>query len=156
MLRTTRRASIVGLVLLLLGSGGGAYAYWTVTSLGTGSAATGTASPLVVNQTTTVTGLYPGGAAALSGTFDNPNPGAVYVTAVTATLPAFSVQPDIAKPACTQSDFSITGTSNTPGSVVAGVGVGSWSGLTLAMTNTGANQDNCMGLGVIQIAYTAH
>jgi hypothetical protein len=147
---------IAGLVLLMVGGGGGAYAYWTVTGSGTSVASSGNGAPVVVNQTASVTGLYPGGAAALSGTFDNPNPGAVYVTSVTATVAAFSARADNTKPACTQADFGVTGTSTTPGSIAAGTGVGSWSGLTLTMSNTGANQDNCKGLSSIQIDYTAH
>ena len=77
------------------------------------------------------------------------------ISAVTASVHAFTSQTDTGKPACTQADFSITGTSNVPGSIAAGNGVGAWSGLTLNMLNTGANQDNCKSLGSIQIDYSA-
>ena len=107
-------------------------------------------------QTSSATGLYPGGSVALSGDFNNPNSGSAYVSGVTAAVHAFSSQSDAGKPACTQADFSITGTSNVPGSIASGNGVGSWSGLTLNMLNTGANQDNCKSLsGTIQIDYTS-
>jgi hypothetical protein len=133
----------------------GAYAYWTITGSGAGTAGTGTPVAVVVNQTSSATGLYPGGSVALSGNFNNPNSGAVYVASVTATVQTFSSQADNAKPACTQADFTVTGSSNTPGSIAAGNAVGSWSGLTLTLGNSGTNQDNCKSLANIQIDYTA-
>ena len=150
----SKKLFIVSAVLTAT-TGGAAFAYWTVTGAGSGAAATGSGSSVTVVQTSSATGLYPGGSIALSGNFNNPNAGAVYVTAVTAAVHAFSTQPDGTKPACTQADFSITGTSNTPGSIASGNGVGSWSGLTLNMLNTGANQDNCKNLASIQIDYTS-
>jgi len=154
MRRISLKTALLGLALTLL-LGGGAYAYWTSGGTGTGTAATGTGSGITVVQTSSAAGLYPGDAIALSGNFNNPNSGAVYVTAVTAAVHAFSSQTDNTKPACTQADFTITGTSNTPGSIAAGNGVGAWSGLTLNMTNAGTNQDNCKNLASIQIDYTS-
>ena len=53
-----------------------AFAYWTNSGAGTGDADTGTNAAIVVNQTSTVTGMAPGVAAqALSGNFDNANDG---------------------------------------------------------------------------------
>jgi hypothetical protein len=148
------KTQIVGGVLVVL-LGGAAYAYWTASGSGTGTAATAAGTSVVVVQTSSATGLYPGGSVALSGNFNNPNAGAVVITSVTAAVHAFSTQPDNTKPACTQADFSITGTSNNPGSIAAGNGVGAWSGLTLNMANSGTNQDNCKSLASIQIDYTA-
>ena len=142
-------------VSVMLGIGA-AYAYWTAGGSGTGAAATGTTADVSVIQTSSAAGLYPGGSAALSGNFNNPNSGAVSVSGVTGAVHAFSSQADGAKPACTEADFSITGTSNVPGSIAAGNGVGAWSGLTFNMLSTGANQDNCKNLsGTIQIDYTS-
>ena len=48
---------------------------------------TGNTTGITVNQTSAVTGLYPGGPAApLSGNFDNPNAGAVHVGTVTVSI----------------------------------------------------------------------
>jgi hypothetical protein len=91
---------------------------------------------------------------ALSGNFTNPNSGSVYITAVTATVTAFSVQADNSKPPCTQADFSISGTANVAAQIPSGSGVGAWSGLSLNMTNAGTNQDNCKNI-TVPIAYTA-
>jgi hypothetical protein len=131
---------------------GVAFAYWTVTGSGTGSATTGSGTALTVNQTVAPTGLYPGGAAALSGNFDNHNAGQVYVTAVTASVTAFTAQADPNKPACTQADFAITGTANVGAEIASGNGVGAWSGLSLGMTDRGTNQDNCKNI-TVPIAY---
>jgi hypothetical protein len=69
---------------------------------------------------------------------------------VTASVDTFSIRPDLTKPACTQADFTITGTS-TPspiGEISHGLGVGAWAGLTLNMTDSLTNQDNCKNITV--------
>ena len=142
------------LVLVALSVAGIASAYWTTGGSGSGSATAGTTVSVTVVQTATATGLYPGGSAALSGNFNNTNPGKVYVTAVTAAVTAFSLQANPAKPACTQADFSITGTATVNAEIASGSGVGSWSGLTLNMTDAGTNQDNCKTL-TVPITYTS-
>ena len=149
-LRKLAAVSIVGLLVL----GGLALAYWTVGGSGSGSGSTGSASSITVNQTASATGLYPGGSSALSGNFTNPNPGKVYVTAVTATITSFSVQADATKPACTQADFSISGTATVGAEINSGAGVGSWSGLSLNMTDAATNQDNCKSI-TVPITYTS-
>lgn len=154
MRRISLKMLVAGFVISTI-VGGAAFTYWTIAGSGSGTAGTATPSSVTVVQTSTATGLYPGGSVALSGNFNNPNAGPVYVTAVTAAVHAFSTQPDGTKPACTQADFSITGTSNTPGSIAAGSAVGTWNGLTLNMANAGTNQDNCKGLSSIQIDYTS-
>lgn len=147
-------AVAAGLVLALA-IGGVAFAYWTQGGTGTGSATAGNTSAITVNQTSTVSGLYPGGtAASLSGNFTNPNSGPVNISSITAAVHAFTSQADNTKPACTEADFSIGGTSGA-NTVPAGTNVGSWSGLTVGMNAGSGNQDNCKGVS-IQIDYTAH
>ena len=143
-----RKMAMFALVTLVAVLGGVAFAYWSTGGSGSGSANTGTAASVTVNQTVAPTGLYPGGAAALSGNFNNPNTGKVYITAVTALVTPFSVQADATKPACTQADFSITGTANVGAEIAAGVAVGSWSGLSLNMIDAVTNQDNCKNITV--------
>ena len=155
MRRMSSKVLVAGFVFATI-VGGAAAAYWTIAGSGTGTAGTATPSSVTVVQTSSAAGLYPGGSVALSGNLNNPNAGPVYVTAVTASVHAFSTQPDATKPACTQADFSITGISNTPGSIAAGNAVGTWNGLTLNMSNAGTNQDNCKALGSIQIDYTSN
>jgi flagellar basal body-associated protein FliL len=145
--RLVRKLVIVAIVGLFA-LGGLAFAFWTGGGSGSGSGTTGSPSALTVNQTSTNSGLYPGGSSALSGNFTNPNGGKVYIAAVTASITTFSVQADNTKPACTQADFSISGTATVGAEINSGSGVGSWSGLTLNMTDAGTNQDNCKNITV--------
>lgn len=135
----------------------GASGYWTTgDSTATGSGATSTAAGIVVNQHAASTRLYPGSSVALSGDLDNSaNASPVYVASVAAEVDTFSEQTDPLKPACTQADFSIDGSATVAAQIPAGVGAGSWSGLSLAMIDSGANQDNCKGVS-IPITYTAN
>lgn len=141
----TRKTTIaVVTAALVLGVGGTAYAYWTQMGAGTGSAGTGSTVPLVVNQTSVVTGLYPGGTpVALSGTIDNPNAGAVKAGVVSATVTATSVT------GCDKTWYSIGGTA-TPltQDVLPGLAKGAWSGLTVALVNNAVNQDLCKNASI--------
>ena len=153
-----RRRKGVALIALLatIALAGVATAYWTQGGSGTGSAATGTTANIVVNQTSSIAGLYPGGPAqTLSGNFDNPNPSSVFVANVTVVVdPTWSSQADGTKPACSASDFVIGGAASVNAQIAPGAGVGSWSGLTISMTNAGTNQDNCKNV-VAPLLYTA-
>jgi hypothetical protein len=142
-------AIVTGGVVFLVGAGA-AFAYWTNSGSGTGDADTGTNAAIVVNQTSTVTGMAPGVAAqALSGNFDNANAGPVYVAAVTATVTGTDM------PGCGVTDYTIAGTATVGAQVPAGTGVGSWSGLTIQFNNkAGVNQDACKNANVT-IAYAS-
>jgi len=129
-----------------------AFAYWTTSGSGSGSSSSGTSSTITVHQTADLGTLTPGTSKALSGNFDNSGVPAT-ISGVTAIVSTFSSQGNLAKPACTQNDFAISGTAS--GSVVPnGTGVGSWSGLSLDMVNGAGNQDNCKSISV-PVAYTA-
>lgn len=151
-----KRMAVAAGVLALVGAVG-AYAFWTQGGTGSGSATAGTTSNITVNQTSTASGLYPGGSAVtLSGNFTNPNSSAVSISSITAVVSSVSNgASDGSKPACTAADFSIGGSVGAT-TVPAGPGtVGSWSGLTIQLLNTGSNQDNCKG-ATANIAYTAN
>ena len=124
---------------LVVGVSGTAFAYWTQLGAGTGTAGTGTTVAVVVNQTTVVAGLYPGGPAVpLTGNFNNPNAAAVSVGAVTATVTGTG---DVL---CLPAWYSITGTGTPATQVVpAGTAQGAWAGLNVSMLNNAANQDIC-------------
>lgn len=150
--RKRRRMLILALLVVGVIAATGAYAFWTLGGTGTGTAQTGTANDITVNQTSTVSGLYPGGPAqGLSGDFDNPNANAVVVSNVVANVTGTS-----AGAACDSSNFAIAGSSTigNGGVVPSGTGVGSWSGLTLQLVETGVNQDACKNV-TVNIAYTA-
>lgn len=148
-----RSAAAFGVVCLLAAAG--AFAYWTIGGSGTGSATTGTNASVVVIQTSTVTGLYPGGPAqALSGNFNNANPGTVRVASVTATLG--SITGSSGTPACTIADYQINNaTATVDADIAPGNGNGAWSGPTLQMLNSGTNQDACKNV-TVNLTYTSN
>jgi hypothetical protein len=83
--RWTRRLVTAGTgTLALLMAGGIAYAAWSQTGAGTGTAAAGTIAPLGAVGTIGST-LYPGGSATLTVTVSNPNGRPVTVTSVALT-----------------------------------------------------------------------
>jgi hypothetical protein len=147
----SRKKKVVVLAAAMVGIGGAAFAYWTTTGGGSGDASTGTTVAVTVNQTSTVTGLRPGGAAqALSGNFDNPNGGPVYIASVTAVVTGTD------QVGCDATDYTVAGTAPVNAQVAAGNGVGSWSGLTIAFNNKpAANQDACKG-ATVSISYTSN
>lgn len=144
-----RKLAILLVSVGLVGIGGGAFAYWTNIGSGPGSATTGTTISIVVNQTSAVTGLAPGlPAQSLAGTFDNPNAGPVYVTAVTATVTGTN------QAGCDATDYTIAGTASVAAEIPAGSSVGAWSGLTIQFNNKAVNQDACKNAAVT-ISYAA-
>ncbi len=154
--KTRRTTKVVALTAALVVVGGVAFAYWTAGGSGTGSAATGTTTSIQVNQTSVVTAMGPGVAAQnLSGNFDNPNSGPVYVSTVTASIGAIA-----GGPTCEITDYTLTNAiSDVNGQVPAGTGVGSWGTTdtpTIAFNNkAGENQDDCKN-ATVTINYVAN
>ncbi len=143
----TRSAAVVGTGVLLLGVSGVAYAFWTTTGSGSGTAATGTTVPVTVNQRVTASNMGPGVAAqTISGDFTNTNEATVKLSSLTATA-----TPD--KVGCSAADYSITGLTVSNGTVVKGTG-GAWTGQIQFVNDTTRNQDACKN-AVVTIAYTA-
>lgn len=154
-----KRLLAAGIVTaVLLGGAGTAYAYWTNSGSGVGEADTGTNAAVTVVQTSSISGLAPGsGTHALSGTFDNPNDGSVYIASVSVSID--SVVDSEGEPAvgCEADDYVIAGSPMTVNAnVPAGDGVGSWSGATIAFVNEAAeNQDGCKG-ATVNLVYTSN
>ena len=98
-----------------------------------------------------MTALAPGAAAqALSGTVTNPNTGTVHVTSVTATLTSI-----VGTPAgCSIADYVINNPVAAVNLDVADGASTTWSGPTIAMLNSGSNQDGCKG-ATVNVSYTS-
>jgi hypothetical protein len=134
-----RRKIAVLALLALLAIGGSAYAYFTTTGSGTGSATVGTASAVTLHGTV-ATALYPGTSSTVNFTVDNPSSGSQHVQ----TIHLVSVAADSGHSGCVVADFTMpdvtanqtfaTGTAQT----VTQTG-------TLSMANTGISQDACQG-----------
>jgi hypothetical protein len=155
MSRRFSRKTIAAFGVAFLLAAIGAYAYWTNSGTGTGSAATGTNVGITVVQTSTVTGLYPGGPTqALSGNFNNSNSGKVYVASVTAALG--SITGSSGSPACTVADYQLSNATATVNAEVdPGNAKGSWSGPTIQMLDSATNQDACKNV-TVNLTYTSN
>jgi hypothetical protein len=152
-----KTAVVASGLALAVAVGAVAYAYWTNSGSGSGNAATGSNNAVTVNQTSPVADLYPGGpAATLSGNFDNGNSGKVFVHEVTASLFSVDGGSDASKPDCTTADFELTSNpALVDAEINSGSGVGAWSGIKVALKDTGLNQDNCKN-AVLHISYSSN
>lgn len=150
MSRSHRKRSIIAAVIAVLVMAAGAAAYWSAGGGGgSGSATAGTTTALTVNQTTTVTPMYPGDTAqTLSGTFGNTNPGPIHVTSVTASISAVTPAGG-AVGGCDSTDFTLANPiMSVNANVPAGTAQGAWTGATIQFNNKTSNQDGCKGATV--------
>jgi hypothetical protein len=142
--------AIVGFVVV--GGSIAAFAYWTTGGSGTGSAATGTTANITAVQTSTITGLRPGGSAqTLSGNFTNTtnSGGTVYVTSVTASISSVTGGDG----ACDATDYTLANAVMTVGAdIPAGTAQGAWTGATIQFNNKITNQDGCKN-ATVNLAY---
>jgi hypothetical protein len=150
-LNTGKRSLVLALVAVMALTAG-AFAYWTAGGAGTGGGnAAGGQTPLTVNQTTTLTAMYPGDSAqTLSGDFDNPNSGPIHVGTVTASIASVTKAGGAVAGTCDASDFTLANAAMTVNAQVpSGDAEGSWSGATIRFNNKpGASQDQCKGATV--------
>ncbi|HVL31661.1 MAG TPA: hypothetical protein VM299_05450 [Solirubrobacteraceae bacterium] len=146
----TRKRSVIGALAALLLAGAAAFAYWTSSGSGTGTAEADTTVALTVKQTTTLSAMYPGDSAqTISGNFDNPNPGPVYVGTVTASISSVTKASGAPSGTCDASDFTLASAAMTVNAEVpAGTAKGSWTGATIKFNNKATNQDACKGATV--------
>jgi hypothetical protein len=153
---TKRRATVVLGVIAVLVVAGAAIAYWTAGGSGTGSAATASgAGSLTVNQTGTLTAMYPGDSAqTLSGTFDNPTGALVHVSQVAVSISSVTKNGNPVV-GCDDSDYTLSGSPMTVNAEVpAGNGKGNWTGATIQFNDKASNQDACKG-ATVNLSYTA-
>jgi hypothetical protein len=156
MSRIYTRKSLAAFGAVFLLAAVGAYAYWTNGGSGTGSAATGSNVAIVVTQTTTPSGLYPGGpTAALSGQFNNTNAGTVYVSQVNATIASVTGPNIDGTHPCAAGDYQLNGFPVTVNAQIpSGTGQGSWNGASIQLLNPATNQDGCKG-ATVTLTYTS-
>jgi hypothetical protein len=156
MKKNKRRATkVVALAaVIVLAGGAAAFAWWTAGGSGTGSATTGAASAVTVVQTSAVTGLAPGvSAQTLSGTFNNPNSGPVYVGTVTVSIA--SVTKAVGAPAgtCDNTDYTLSSNPLAYDAEVLANDTSAWTGPAIAFNNKASNQDACKG-ATVNLAYS--
>ncbi|MFT4049339.1 MAG: hypothetical protein QM648_05805 [Solirubrobacterales bacterium] len=155
--KSKRRSIALGLFLVLAIAAGGAYAYWTAggSGTGTGTAASGTTA-LTAVQTTTLSNFYPGDTAqTISGNFNNPNSGPVWVTSVTASIASVTKATGAPAGTCDATDFTLANATMSVGAEVAsGSAKGAWTGATIKFNDKAStNQDACKG-ATVNLSYS--
>jgi hypothetical protein len=157
MRKFTKKTLAVSTAAALLLGGGAAYAYWTAGGSGTGTAATGTSTPIVAVQTTAPVNMRPGDTAqALSGNFTNADAnGPVYVTSVTASITSVTGGGSVGPYVCSADDYTLaTPVMTVNAQVPTGTAQGAWTGATIKFNNSSTvNQDNCKG-ATVNLTYT--
>lgn len=151
--KVKRRSLAVGLFLVFALAAGGAYAYWTNSGSGTGTAATSnpSAGQLTVSGTA-ITGIAPGVAAKpLAGSISNPagSGSDFHVSGLSATI---SIDSAHATAGCATSDYTLVQPSGVTGDLAPGASLPFSSG-SIAFNNKATNQDFCKG-ATVTINYT--
>ncbi len=129
-------------------TGGAAFAYWTTTGNGSGSAAAGTSSPFqVTTDAATGSPLAPGGASqTVAFHVKNNNAGTQRLRTVTVTVANADATAWTSAPGCSAADFTVGTPSFTAGDIVSGATTNGT--VTVTMDNTGSNQDGCKNVTV--------
>ena len=149
-----RRGIVLGVVASLVVAGA-AFAYWTAGGSGTGTGSTaGAQSALTANQTTSLTAMYPGDTAqTISGNFDNPNSGPIYVNTVTVSIASVTKAASAPAGTCDATDYTLASAAMTVNNEVAvGTGKGAFTGATVKFNDKATNQDACKG-ATVNLAY---
>lgn len=150
--RTIGMAVGVGIVLAGggLAGGGVAYASWSASGTGAGTAATGDTMDFTFTSTVDETGLTPGGPPEdVAFTVTNPGTGskmlaAVAVTVADATGTAWGADSDPAAPeGCSADDYTVGDVTITPGQIAGGAHLDGTVSMT--MNNLSTDQDACKG-----------
>jgi hypothetical protein len=150
-----KRGIVVGATTVALVGGGVAYAYWTTSGSGTGSAATSAgAANLAIAQTSTISNMYPGdGPQTIAGTVTNNASNSAYVAKVTVSITSVT-QAQGATGTCDASDYTLSSPDMAIGKDVAAGASTSFSGATIQFNNKASNQDGCKG-ATVNLAYAA-
>ena len=159
-MRITRKKTIVAGIIAASLTGGSALAYWTTTggSDSTGTAATGTASGITVEQTSFPSNLRPGSPAQnIAFKLTNPSSSqSTYVTKVVASLGLVDQSPaGQLLGTCDSTDFNLVSDTKTINQDFAPLAFNSYpTGLSIEFKNKASNQDACQG-ATIHLTLTA-
>jgi hypothetical protein len=145
--------AVAGVTVAAVVGGGTAYAFWSTTGSGSGTAATSAgASSLLVTQTSAISGLAPGVAAqTISGTVKNTATNNAYVNSVTVSIASVTGGDG----ACSAADYTLSGGTMSVAQDLAPGATANFTGATLAFNNTASNQDGCKN-AIVGLAYASN
>ena len=149
-----KKIAAIATAVVVVGTGGAAFAYWTTSGTGSGTAATGTSAAVNAVQTSVITDMGPGTAAqTLSGTFTNTDTQPLYVTSLAVSIASVESAPGVPAVGCEADDYVITGSPLAIGAQAAVNDSTTWTGMTIAFVNEAAeNQDGCKN-ATVNLAY---
>jgi hypothetical protein len=146
-----KKRVLVGLSIAVLAIAGVAVAYWTTTGAGSGSGSVAASNGTLVLHGTITSALTPGGSSPVTFTADNSNTSSLQVGTVHAVV---SIDETHATAGCKASDFSIADTVENQVIAKESSGVALGKNGSIAMADTGENQDACKG-ATISLALTS-
>jgi hypothetical protein len=154
-MRNSKRIKIVAGGTAVLMGGGIAFAYWTTSGAGTGSATAGSDTGVTIAQLGSTSGLVPGGPAQpIDFTITNPATFNQFVTSVEVSITDVVGGDDSALPECTADDFTVVQPDAISEDLTPGAHGYAVSGATIALKNLATNQDNCKD-AVVSLAFNA-
>jgi len=141
--RRSKRLTLALVAVFVVGGVGAAFAYWTSTGSGDGTAETGTSTAFTIAADPAVGTIAPGSAGqTVDFTVTNPGPGTQSLASVTVTMADPTGTPWVPNGSCDVADYAATvTTAPVYGAMAAGDDVTGTATVTLA--NTGVNQDDC-------------
>jgi hypothetical protein len=151
----TGPAVLAGLVVLALGTGGVASAFWTGAGGGRGAGTTGTLEPVTLSPGSPVATLYPGGRAGVMLVITNPNPSVAQVDSLVLDtsrgVGGFAVDPGHA--GCTVTSLGLAAQTNGGAGWPVPAKAGATDGrlavtLTDALSMSTAGADACQGANI--------
>jgi hypothetical protein len=140
---TKKSVAVVAAAGIILAGASVAYAYWTSTGHGTGSATTGTSTDFTVASTAATGGpLTPGGPTeTVAFTVTNPGTGSQNLSSVVVTVATSTGADWTAVAGCSAADYTIGTPTFTAGEITT---LATVSGtVTITMNDLGSPQDGC-------------
>jgi hypothetical protein len=132
-------------VLAVLVSAVSAYAYWTTTGSGTGSASVASSNGTITLHASFAGNLTPGASEPVSFTADNPGSSSLYVGTVTSVV---SIDAAHATAGCAASDFTVPAVAENQRIIAGASGAALANDSSITFADTANNQDACKGATV--------
>ncbi len=145
-LRFKKTIIVASIAALSVAGAGAAFAYWTSSGKGDGTATTGTAVQFVITEGAKAGNLAPGDLAGQTVVFSvsNPGPGQLYLGTVAVTLADAAGVAWVPPTGCLIGDYTATVTTQpTAGTMAVGAGAARTGVATVVSANSALNQDAC-------------